>query len=298
MAEQKNKSKGAAPAPKSGGAAAKRPKKKKQQSSAGAILFGVLVFLGICVTVGLFIRSSLNKNLEGIKEKTEELVPNGFTYPTEYEEYVLKYSSEFGVDPAFVFSVIKVESSFMPRAESAVGARGLMQLMNEAYDWVKFRLGDDSESFDDMYDPETNIRYGTYYLSFLLDRYDGSIDLTAAAYHCGMGMVDGWLEDGTIDAENFKVEDIPKENDQTSHYVNKINTAYKAYKEIMAERNITTTTTQATQTETQTEIQTEPQIETQPEPYYEPDYDNGGQYDYYEPDYGYDYQYDYEPEYY
>lgn len=109
--------------------------------------------------------------------------------------------------------------------------------MEDAYDWVKFRLDDDSESFDDMYDPETNIRYGTYYLSFLMERYDGSVELTAAAYHCGMGQVDSWLDDGTISAENFDVKDIPDENDQTAHYVNKINDAYDAYKKLLAERS-------------------------------------------------------------
>ena len=52
-----------------------------------------------------------------------------------------------------------------------------------------------------------------------------------------MGLVDSWLEDGTISAENFDVNDIPEENDQTSHYVNKINDAYSAYKELLEERN-------------------------------------------------------------
>ena len=152
--------------------------------------------------------------------------------------YWAPHSKKYHVDPVLVFSVIKVESSFKPDATSDVGARGLMQLMEDAYDWVKFRLDDDSESFEDMYDPETNIKYGAYYLSFLMDRYDGSIDLTAAAYHCGMGQVDSWLEDGTISAEKFDVKDIPKENDQTSHYVNKINEAYSAYKKILSERGL------------------------------------------------------------
>lgn len=273
MAEQKSKSKGTAPAPAQRSTGTKKRKKKKQPMNLGAVLFGLLVFMGICLTVGLFIRNSVNKNLDGLKNKTEDLIPNGFTYPTEYEEYVIKYSNEFNVDPVLVFSVIKVESNFMPRAESSVGARGLMQLMSDAYDWVKFKLEDDSESFDDMYDPETNIMYGTYYLSFLMDRYDGSIDLAAAAYHCGMGYVDQWLEDGTIDAENFRVEDIPEENDQTSHYVNKINTAYDAYKEILAERG-TTTMYEEPQTEVITEITEAPQeteyIEyDEPEEYYE-----------------------------
>ena len=213
---------------------------RKKKSKAGewfAVMFGIAAAFGILILTMSILKRGINDSIDEMKEKTESYIPNGFTYPTEYEEYVIKYSNEFEVDPVLVFSVIKVESNFIPNATSNVGARGLMQLMSDAYDWVKFRLEDDSESFDDMYDPETNIRYGTYYLSFLMERYDNSIDLTAAAYHCGMGQVDNWLEDGTISAENFKVEDIPEENDQTSHYVNKINDAYSAYKELLAERN-------------------------------------------------------------
>jgi len=220
--------------------AAAKGKKKKSSSPIGnwlAVLFGIAVAFGILIATVTILKNGVNDGLREMKEKTQEYVPQGFTYPTDYEEYVLKYSEEFEVDPVLIFSVIKVESNFQPRATSNVGARGLMQLMNDAYDWVKFRLDDDSESFDDMYDPEINIKYGSYYLSFLMERYDGSIDLTAAAYHCGMGLVDSWLEDGTISAENFDVNDIPEENDQTSHYVNKINDAYSAYKELLEERN-------------------------------------------------------------
>ncbi|MBR0528988.1 MAG: lytic transglycosylase domain-containing protein [Ruminococcus sp.] len=220
--------------------AAAKGKKKKSSSTIGnwlAVLFGIAVAFGILMATVTILKNGVSDGLRDMKEKTQEYVPQGFTYPTDYEEYVLKYSEEFEVDPVLIFSVIKVESNFQPRATSNVGARGLMQLMSDAYDWVKFRLDDDSESFDDMYDPEINIKYGSYYLSFLMERYDGSIDLTAAAYHCGMGLVDSWLEDGTISAENFDVNDIPEENDQTSHYVNKINDAYSAYKELLEERN-------------------------------------------------------------
>ncbi|MBQ9540943.1 lytic transglycosylase domain-containing protein [Ruminococcus sp.] len=220
--------------------AAAKGKKKKSSSTISnwlAVLFGIAVAFGILMATVTILKNGVSDGLRDMKEKTQEYVPQGFTYPTDYEEYVLKYSEEFEVDPVLIFSVIKVESNFQPRATSNVGARGLMQLMSDAYDWVKFRLDDDSESFDDMYDPEINIKYGSYYLSFLMERYNGSIDLTAAAYHCGMGLVDSWLEDGTISAENFDVNDIPEENDQTSHYVNKINDAYSAYKELLEERN-------------------------------------------------------------
>ena len=213
----------------------RKRKRSRSASDAVAVILGIAFSFGILMLTIVILKKGISGGMREVKEKTQEYVPSGFTYPTDYEEYVVKYSKKFEVDPVLVFSVIKVESNFKPDATSQVGARGLMQLMEDAYDWVKFRLDDDSESFDDMYDPETNIRYGTYYLSFLMERYDGSIDLTAAAYHCGMGQVDSWLEDGTISAENFDVKDIPEENDQTSHYVNKINDAYSVYKKQLAE---------------------------------------------------------------
>ena len=209
--------------------------KKKQAGNGLSVLLAFLVVTCLAAGIIYILRKDLREGLDGVKKKADSLIPSGFSYPTDYEEYVVKYSKEYDVDPVLVFSVIKVESNFHADATSEVGARGLMQIMSDAYDWIKFRLDDDSQSFDDMYDAETNIRYGAYYLGYLMEKYDGSIDLTAAAYHCGMGMVDGWLADGTVSAENFDVGDIPEENDQTSHYVNKINSAYSAYKEILSE---------------------------------------------------------------
>ena len=152
-----------------------------------------------------------------------------FTYPTKYEEYVLKYSEEYDFDPRFVFAIIHTESHFDPNATSEVGARGLMQLMEDAYNWVKFRLDDTREhTYDDMYDPELNIQYGTYMLKYLYDKYD-SCELTAAAYHSGIGAVDGWISDGTVNPENFELDDIPSE--VTANYIYKVTKSYKKYKE-------------------------------------------------------------------
>lgn len=202
--------------------------KKKRNKSGKAPVIGIVTVLIVIGAMWAFIQY----------KKDGYIGPQEFTYPTKYEEYVLKYSKQYGVEPEFVYAVIKTESSFNENAVSEVGARGLMQLMEDAYSWVKFRINDDDEyDFDKMFDPETNIHYGTYYLSYLLEKYNGSIELSAAAYHCGMGTVDAWLENGTVSYENFDVDDIPDENDQTSHYVKKINKAYNAYKKILKEES-------------------------------------------------------------
>ena len=201
-------------------------RKTKKRIKKGPVFLAVLLLASIVTLIALH-GKDIAKKVKGL--------PQSFTYPTDYEEYVVKYSSEYNCDPVLVFSVIKVESGFDPDAVSEVGARGLMQLMEDAFDWIKFRLDDDrGYTFDDVFEPKLNIQYGTYYLSYLLDKYDGSIELTAAAYHCGMGLVDSWITDGTIDPQNFRTEDIPDENDQTANYVDKIMNAYSHYKDILA----------------------------------------------------------------
>ena len=204
---------------------AAKKRKRKQHSKAPFVLFCLLL-----ISIAALILVDMTKLGDKIKK-----LPQSFTYPTDYEEYVLRYSTEYDCDPVLVFSVIKVESGFDPNAGSDVGARGLMQLMEDAFNWREFRLDDDrGYTFDDIFDPKLNIQYGTYYLSYLMEKYNGSIELTAAAYHCGMGLVDSWIEDGTIDPDNFRVSDIPDENDQTANYVEKICDAYEHYKEILS----------------------------------------------------------------
>ena len=147
-------------------------------------------------------------------------------YRTAYEDEVERYSEEFSVDPALIYSVIKVESNFNPEAKSDVGAIGLMQIIEDSFDWTAWRLGREDLRFEDMYIPEYSIMFGSYMLSFLYERY-GSIELTAAAYHAGMTTVDGWIERGEIDPENVRTEDIKGSN--TQHNVLKILKAYKIY---------------------------------------------------------------------
>ena len=170
---------------------AKKRKRRKKKTQNKAVKIALILFLLVIIIAGIIIAINWKK----IVKKAEDLLPGSFTYPTEYEEYVLKYSKEYNVDPVLIFSIIKTESGFDPKATSEVGARGLMQLMPEAFNWLKFHMNDQRDiTFDSMYDPQTNIQYGAYFLSFLMKRYNNSIELTAAAYHGGFGAVDGWLE--------------------------------------------------------------------------------------------------------
>ena len=146
----------------------------------------------------------------------------------------MKSAEEFDIDPCYIFAVIRTESSFVEDAESEVGARGLMQIMPDAFDWIQFKLGgDDGLTFDDMYTPEHNIRYGTYMLSYLYEDF-GSYELASAAYHQGMNAVQGWIDDGTIDPAHFNIDEgidaMPSA--LTRDYIFKVIKSYRKYREL------------------------------------------------------------------
>ncbi len=150
-----------------------------------------------------------------------------WVYPIKYENYVEKYSEEYGVDKYLIYAIINTESGFDSDAQSNVGARGLMQLMDNAYDWVKYRMGDERElTYDDMYNAEYNVQYGTYLLKLLYDEY-GSYNETIAAYHAGRGAVNGWLENKEYSNDGEVLDKIPSRD--TNHYVSKVMKAYEAY---------------------------------------------------------------------
>ncbi len=149
-------------------------------------------------------------------------------YPLQYTEYVEKYAAEYGVDPDFIYAVIHSESRFDPQAVSAVGASGLMQLMPDAFDWIKFRLGDERELTyeEDVFDPEINIQYGTYMLSLLLEEF-ADRDVAVMAYHAGRGNVNKWLQNPAYSDDGKTIRQIPYAD--TEAYVNHVNQAYQIY---------------------------------------------------------------------
>ena len=155
------------------------------------------------------------------------------SYPKNYEEIIEKYSQEYNVPQDIIYSIIKVESNFDPYALSRVGARGLMQLMPETFIWLtgEEHLNEDL-SVKDLYDPEVNIRYGTYYFKYLYTKFDHNLDTTFAAYNGGEGNVAKWLADSKYSDGNGNITDFPKSFYETENYVRKVNKALKMYKEI------------------------------------------------------------------
>ncbi len=189
--------------------APQRPKKARRTGQVLAILL-----------VAVFLLTLLPMSLFGVIQKQ--------MYPVKYVEEVEKWSEIFGVNPYFIYAVIRTESSFDPLAESAAGARGLMQMTEETFDWLKPTLAPgETVTYKDLYDPDTSIRFGTYYLALSIQRYGEDLPTAAAAYHSGWGTVDRLLGEGDYSPDGTRLTTFPY--DQMNHYVNKVNKSYQKY---------------------------------------------------------------------
>lgn len=154
-------------------------------------------------------------------------------YPQKYSEYIEKYSAQFGVDEAFVYSVVKCESSFKPDAVSNIGARGLMQLTKDTFEWVRMKIGDDeSLSYNAMFDAETNIRYGVFLLSKLKAEFSDN-STTLCAYHAGRGITNKWLKTAEYSSDGIVVDHIPYSD--TNAYVKRVLKTLEIYNSLYYE---------------------------------------------------------------
>ncbi len=151
-------------------------------------------------------------------------------YPLKYQSYVEKAAAANGVDPLLVNAVIRTESAFNPAAVSDVGARGLMQITEETFAWIKLKSAPGSNvTFQDMFDPETNIKFGTFYLAKCLERY-ADVPTAIAAYHSGWGKVDELLKDSVNSQAPKTLSRFPYP--QMEHYVQKVQSAYIQYQKL------------------------------------------------------------------
>ena len=185
---------------------------------------GFVLFFAVCTVVLLFvIKFSDIKHSFELRE-----------YPRSYAASVDKYAAEYHIDAYLIYAVARTESSFRPDALSNAGARGLMQMTSETFDFVKRHLANnagniENETFDDLFDPDTNVKYCAYYIAYLY-RMFGNDTCAIAAYHAGPGSVNEWLKDPRYsdDGDNLKL--IPSA--ATSHYVDKVSGAYARYREL------------------------------------------------------------------
>lgn len=125
--------------------------------------------------------------ISGIADKAiEEL-----TLPLNHEDIIRQQAEEKGVDASLIAAVIYTESRFRDQTSDA-GARGLMQITPEAAQEIERLSGGTTFKLTDLSNPEINIRYGTFLLAELIDRYEGNVVAALAAYNAGPANVDRW----------------------------------------------------------------------------------------------------------
>jgi soluble lytic murein transglycosylase len=131
------------------------------------------------------------------------------------------------LDPALIAAVIYAESKFEPRPSSA-GAQGLMQILPETAYYLAHLSGGSRFTASDLARPDINVAYGSYYLRYLLDHYEGDEMLAVAAYNGGLANVDRWVAQARDEGKRLTVAAIPFP--ETKAYVQRVLTAQQVYR--------------------------------------------------------------------
>ena len=148
--------------------------------------------------------------------------------PLRHEDVIRQQASDKGLDPALIAGVIYAESHFLDQTSSA-GAKGLMQLMPETAAYIAEKSGGTAFVQGDLATPQVNISYGSWYLRYLLEKYEGREVLALAAYNAGEGKVDEWVAAASAGGERFRAADhIPFP--ETRDYVQTVLDARKEYR--------------------------------------------------------------------
>lgn len=152
-------------------------------------------------------------------------------YPQGYWDSIVSYSRKYGQDPYFIAAIIREESQFHAEALSPAGARGVMQVMPATGAWVAQMVRVPGFDSNKLFNSDTAINIGTWYIGHLMKRFKGDALFTAAAYNAGPEAVSAWLNKNGRGSERDEfVESIPFT--ETRGYVKKVMRNYAEYKRI------------------------------------------------------------------
>lgn len=187
-------------------------------------LFKRIIILAVFVVIVISILKYTNIKTNILKK----------IYKIEYTEYVEQYSKEYEIDKYLIYSIIKAESNFNENAISNKKAMGLMQLMYTTAEELSVKTNIELNE-ENILNPDINIKLGTYYISYLVKKYD-NLNLALAAYNAGSGNVDNWLNENILLSDGSNIENVPFK--ETNIYVRKILRDYKIYKEIYNQKDV------------------------------------------------------------
>ena len=152
-------------------------------------------------------------------ERTRDVIDFEQRFPLPLREIVVRRANEIRLDPAYVYGLIRQESRFIMDARSGVGASGLMQVMPATAKWTAKKIGLTSFTPDQITDREVNVTIGTGYLKLVLDDFEGSMAMAAAAYNAGPNRPRNWRNGPVLDAAIW-AENVPFH--ETRDYVKKV----------------------------------------------------------------------------
>jgi soluble lytic murein transglycosylase len=154
-----------------------------------------------------------------------------FNLPLTNADVIRQQAAEKHLDPALIAGVIYAETKFDPRTSSA-GAQGLMQILPQTAEFLARKSGATTFTVADLGTPQVNIAYGSYYLRYLLDHYNGKTVLALAAYNGGIGNVDRWVVDARRHDRQMTIRAIPFP--ETRAYVQRVLHAQSQYRHTYA----------------------------------------------------------------
>ena len=197
------------------GRAAGRGRASGRARAASRRTFGTLVALGVVALFGVLIASEVDHAVSRLG------------LPLTNVDVIRKQAAEKRLDPGLVAAVIYAESKFEPRTSSA-GAEGLMQILPETAYYIAHLSGGTQFTASDLSTPSINVAYGSYYLRYLLDHYEGDEMLAIAAYNAGLANVDRWVAQAHARGANLTVTAIPFP--ETRAYVERVLSAQQEYR--------------------------------------------------------------------
>lgn len=159
--------------------------------------------------------------------------PAGSSLPLADAAVIREQAAAKHLDPALIAAVIYAETKFEPSTSSA-GALGLMQLLPETASFIARKSGGIRFTTADLSTPAINVAYGSWYLRYLLDHYEGDEMLAIAAYNGGLANVDSWLAKARGEGRSLSIADIPFP--ETQEYVRRVLSAQQEYRSIYSQQ--------------------------------------------------------------
>jgi soluble lytic murein transglycosylase len=177
---------------------------------------------------GTFAAIVVSVLLVGVVVSMMHTAANNWALPLNDASIIRKQAAEKDLNPALIAAVIYAETKFDPRPSSA-GAEGLMQILPATAYYLAHLSGGITFTAGDLADPSVNVAYGSYYLRYLLNHYNGNEMLAVAAYNGGLTNVDEWVAHAQAAGHQLAVQEIPFP--QTREYVQRVLDAERAYRE-------------------------------------------------------------------